>query len=270
MLSTALAAAGKLLCLTGAMLPADQLGADGPANLRDAIQIAGDAGVRRLAGGSVLLALNQRIHLAQYVRKADSSLTGAFHSHPGPIGEVRGGRPLLYYAPVPPPQLLAPAPVQQQQQQQQGEPSAAQDQQQQQQPSAGAAPSWLPHAAFQRVRGGALAGQRVAIWTLTAGALSPPEALLQQLDGLVLAGSGTGSLSAATLGALAPWTAHLPCVVASRCGCGANHDDFCYRGSLEKYENRGFILRGGYEELNPLQARALLVMRLAALGRALV
>ena len=144
--------------------------------------------MRRLAGGSVLLALNQRIHLAQYVRKADSSLTGAFHSHPGPIGEVRGGRPLLYYAPVPPPQLLAPAPVQQQQQQQQGEPSAAQDQQQQQQPSAGAAPSWLPHAAFQRVRGGALAGQRVAIWTLTAGALSPPEALLQQLDGLVLAG----------------------------------------------------------------------------------
>ena len=43
---------------------------------------------------------------------------------------------------------------------------------------------------------------------------------------------------------------------ASACGT-SNNLTTCWtcRGSLEKYENRGFILRGGYEELNPLQAR---------------
>ncbi len=38
----------------------------------------------------VLATLNDDIHLARYVRKVDSQLMGAFRSHPGPVGQVRG------------------------------------------------------------------------------------------------------------------------------------------------------------------------------------
>lgn len=49
---------------------------------------------------------------------------------------------------------------------------------------------------------------------------------------------------------------------------GQNHDDCHYRGSRHKYEGRGFILDRGYTNLNPLQARTLLVLRLSAFGTA--
>lgn len=102
-------------------------------------------------GGSVLVVMNDCIHLAQYVRKADSQLTGAFASHPGPLGQLRGGRPIWYFSP----------------------------------PPAGRGPAWLPDAAFARVGAEALERQRVAIWTCTVSALLPPPALLSELDGLV-------------------------------------------------------------------------------------
>lgn len=231
--------------------------------------------------------MNDSIHLAQYVFKADSQLLGAFRSHPGPLGQLRGGRPLLYYAPPPPPasQRSAAAAAAGMEEQQ------AQAQQAQQRPCAH--PPWLPCPEFGSLPAAALA-RRVAIWPLTADGQAPPEGLLSQLDGLVLAGSGTGSLPAGVVEALAgptrggssgrddggeagsrgadasgsPWTARLPIVISSRCTWGSNHDDSLYRGSLAKYEGRGFVLRGGYEHLNPLQARALLVLRLAAFGGA--
>ncbi len=95
-------------------------------------------------------------HLCSCARRADSQLIGAFQSHPGPIGQLRSGEPCFYYSPPPP------------------------------QP-------WLPasDAAFAAVPAAALERQRVAIWTLTASA-SIPDSLLSELDGLVLAGSGSG------------------------------------------------------------------------------
>ncbi|KAL4422808.1 hypothetical protein ABPG75_009005 [Micractinium tetrahymenae] len=280
MLADALRAHRTLLCVTGAMLPADQLGGDGAKNLRDALKVASDPGVQAAAAGQVLVVMNDAIHLAQFVRKADSQLAGAFRSHPGPLGELRGGAPLLYYAPPPPARCTAAGAAageaQQQQQQQQ-----AQQQQAQQHPSPH--PPWLPRPEFGRLPAAALA-KRVAIWPLTVDRQPPPAALLGQLDGLVLAGSGTGSLPAAVVEALAggsdgtggngsesvgqPWTARLPVVISSRCSWGSNHDDCYYRGSRFKYESRGFVLGGGYEHLNPLQARMLLALRLAAFGHA--
>lgn len=241
--------------------------------------------MRAAAAGQVLVVLNDSIHLAQYVFKADSQLPGAFRSHPGPLGQLRGGAALLYYAPPPPPAPLAP-----------GKEAA---QARQHRPTAH--PAWLPHPQYGHLPPAALA-RRVAIWPLTMDGQAPPEALLSQLDGLVLAGSGTGSLPASVVEALAgpasdggsavdgctssrggrqveqagsggsghrsPWTARLPIVISSRCTWGSNHDDFCYKGSRAKYEGRGFVLGGGYEQLNPLQARVLLALRLAAFGHA--
>jgi L-asparaginase len=172
------------------------------------------------------------------VRKADSQLPGAFRSHPGPLGEMRGGAPLPYFAPLPPPAAgdgggtAAGA-------------AAAAD-------TASVTPAWLPHEAYQAADAAVLAAQRVVVWTLTAGAAVPPPELLAQLDGLVLAGSGTGSLPAAVLSALAPWVWRLPVVIASRCSVGANQDAFLYKGSRAKYEQRGYVLGGGFEQLNPL------------------
>lgn len=77
------------------------------------------------------------------------------------------------------------------------------------------------------------------------------------------------SVPQAIIDQLSPaWTARLPIVICSRCGVGRNCDDFLYKGSRHKYESRGFVLGSGYEQLNPLQARSLLVLRLAAFGHA--
>lgn len=37
----------------------------------------------------VLVAMNDSVHMARYVVKADSQLIGSFESHPGPVGQVR-------------------------------------------------------------------------------------------------------------------------------------------------------------------------------------
>ena len=190
--------------------------------------------------------MNQQIHAAQYVAKADSQLPDAFTSLPaGPLGHLRGGQPCWYYHASPP----APG------------------------------HSWLPTLAYQHLAPPDLQRrQRVVIWTCTVSAYFPAAQLLGAdaaadvlplaLDGLILSGSGTGSLPASLIEQLAPWTRRLPIVIVSRCGAGANHDDWHYRGSRQKYESRGFLLGDGYEQLTPLQARCLLLLRLAAFGHA--
>jgi L-asparaginase len=78
------------IVFTGAMRPANAPGADGPANLLDAVTVAsaGDA-----AGLGVLVAFAGRIHAARAARKIDSTAPDAFASpRLGPVGRVQEGR----------------------------------------------------------------------------------------------------------------------------------------------------------------------------------
>lgn len=83
-----------------------------------------------------------------------------------------------------------------------------------------------------------------------------------QCHGLVLAGMGTGSLPDRVVDELSPSiTSKIPVCITTRCISGGSYDDFHYKGSLNKYESRGFILRP-YEELSPYQARIRLMFDL--------
>lgn len=108
-----------------------------------------------------------------------------------------------------------------------------------------------------------LVNNRVSIWTMV---LDPylDEATLEHLDGLIIAGMGTGSVANSIVDQLSPkWTSRIPIVITSRCQVGLNYDDYYYKGSLQKYEGKGFRIIG-YEDLNPLQARIKLLLELAA------
>ena len=72
--------------LTGAIRPASATGADGPANLLDAVRAAGDAAT---AGLGAIVAFAGELHAAREVRKRDSVSPRAFSSpRTGPLGRV--------------------------------------------------------------------------------------------------------------------------------------------------------------------------------------
>jgi L-asparaginase len=205
------------LVLTGAMKPSDIIGYDGIANLDQAIQAA--AAVDS-AGRGVLLAMNDRVHVARYVRKVDTQLIGAFQSHPGPVGEFRRGR-LIYAF--------------------QNTRSA----------------DYFDHGLLLR----APRDIRVIVFTMDQPF---SEALFSGADGAVIAGMGTASISEQWVEALSPAiTRKMPIVLVSRCVWGTNFDDHYYRGSLVKYEDKGFLL-ADYADLNQMQARLRLALVLAA------
>ncbi|MDD2057865.1 asparaginase [Pseudomonas sp. GD03860] len=78
------------LVLTGAMRSANQAGADGPANLFASVQVALAA---ESQGRGALVVINDQIHAALNVRKADSLAMDAFtSSHVGPQGLLIEGR----------------------------------------------------------------------------------------------------------------------------------------------------------------------------------
>jgi L-asparaginase len=77
--------------LTGAMRNPTQAGADGPANVRAAVQTAADAAAARRGA---LVVFNDEIHAARHVRKGHSSSPATFTSPDlGPIGHVVEGVP---------------------------------------------------------------------------------------------------------------------------------------------------------------------------------
>lgn len=79
---------------TGAIRPASAAGADGPANLLDAVAAAGAADT---AGLGVLVAFGGELHAARAVRKADATGPSAFASPGrGPLGFVEEGRVALH------------------------------------------------------------------------------------------------------------------------------------------------------------------------------
>ena len=84
----------KPVVTTGAMRPADALGADGPANMANAICLAQSKAARNRG---VLVAMNEKIHSAARVFKTDTVNLDAFQSSPGgPLGRIVGGEPLFY------------------------------------------------------------------------------------------------------------------------------------------------------------------------------
>lgn len=92
------------IVFTGAMRPASAPGADGPANLVDAVAVARAADA---AGLGVLVTFAGRVHAARAVRKVDSTAPDAFASpRLGPVGRVeerraRISRRLERHPPVP-------------------------------------------------------------------------------------------------------------------------------------------------------------------------
>jgi len=93
--------------LTGAIRPASAPGADGPANLLDAVAAAG---APHTAGLGALVAFAGELHAARAARKVASATPHAFASpRTGPIGLVAEGRVELVARPVRPPALAPPA-----------------------------------------------------------------------------------------------------------------------------------------------------------------
>ncbi|MFE9956730.1 asparaginase [Micromonospora sp. NPDC005299] len=93
------------LVFTGAMRNPTLAGPDGPANLLAAVRVAAAPAARHLG---VLVAFNDEVHAARFVRKTHSTSTATFASpNAGPLGHVIEGQVRLLtrpprHAPLPP------------------------------------------------------------------------------------------------------------------------------------------------------------------------
>jgi L-asparaginase len=82
------------IVFTGAIRPASSPGADGPANLVDAISVAASDAA---AGMGVLVCFGSEIHHARGARKTDTTSLVAFSSpQTGPLGRVTEGHPTIW------------------------------------------------------------------------------------------------------------------------------------------------------------------------------
>jgi L-asparaginase len=90
--------------LTGANRPASAPGADGPANLLDAVAVAGSERAGELGA---CVAFGGELHAAMTVRKVDSTGPAAFGSPTaGPIGRIVEGRLWLHSRPLRSPTII--------------------------------------------------------------------------------------------------------------------------------------------------------------------
>lgn len=107
MLCDLLVGDGPPIVVTGAIRPADAPGADGPANLIDAV-VAAASPMTEGAGGLVCFA--GELHAARTVRKVDSTAPHAFASpRSGPIARLAEGRVDFFARPLRGPRLPIPA-----------------------------------------------------------------------------------------------------------------------------------------------------------------
>jgi L-asparaginase len=96
------------IVFTGAIRTASAPGADGPANLVDAVAVASSA---QAAGMGVLVVFGSEIHHARCARKTDTTSLVAFSSpQTGPLGRVTEGHPSIWSTvprnpPLDPPRL---------------------------------------------------------------------------------------------------------------------------------------------------------------------
>lgn len=82
------------IVFTGAIRPASSPGADGPANLLDAISVAAS---EPASGMGVLVCFGGEIHHARGARKTDTTSLVAFSSpQTGPLGRVTEGHPTIW------------------------------------------------------------------------------------------------------------------------------------------------------------------------------
>jgi L-asparaginase len=102
------------IVFTGAIRPASAPGADGPANLVDAISVAQSAAA---SGLGVLVVFGGEIHHARCARKTDTTSLTAFSSpQTGPLGRVTEGHATIWSrvprnAPLDPPDLDRRVPI---------------------------------------------------------------------------------------------------------------------------------------------------------------
>lgn len=216
--------------LTGAMRNPTLAGPDGPANL---LAAALTAAAPQARGLGALVAFNDELHAARWVRKTHSTSTATFASpNAGPIGLVTEGRVRLLAVPprrVPLTQRL------QRLQRLQG---------------------------VQGVTARTLAATRVALHTVT---LDDDGALLDGLadshQGLVLAAYGVGHVSAALAPVLGALAERMPVVLTSRTGGGpVLRHTYGSPGSETDLQRRGLI---NGELIDPYKARILLRLLLA-------
>jgi L-asparaginase len=244
----------KPVVLVAAMRPSTALSADGPLNLLNAVTVAADAGA---AGKGVLVVLANRIHSARDVTKTSTYAVDAFQSPDvGQLGWVQDGRVEFLRAP-----LRAHTTA--------SEFSGG---------SAGGlavvsardrdAANGCAPASHESQRGLSGTGQAplaeravlpsVEILLSYAGVTrTAVDALVAAgVHGLVVAGTGNGSLHATLQHALADAVGRGVVVVrASRVGCGhVMHDAAAPDAAL------GFVSAGS---LNPYKARVLLMLALA-------
>jgi L-asparaginase len=82
------------IVFTGAIRPASAPGADGPANIADAVAVAQSEAA---AGMGVLVVFGGEIHHARCARKTDTTSLTAFSSpQTGPLGRVSEGHPTIW------------------------------------------------------------------------------------------------------------------------------------------------------------------------------
>ncbi|MDN5599896.1 MAG: asparaginase [Brachybacterium sp.] len=212
------------LVVTGAMRPASDLGADGPANLRDAVRTAMAPSARGLG---VLVAFDGHAHLADQVTKASSRSVAAFASAPsGPLAIIEPDDLRLLHRPLPRAALLD------------------------QQRLPASPPDRFPAVPVLS------AGLDEDLALLDH---VPPE----QLAGLVIAGVGMGHVSPTAMPRLRRLLdAGIPVVVASRTWSGGTSTHhYAYPGSEVDLLDAGAVMAG---LLPPAKARLLLQTLLSA------
>lgn len=104
---------------------------------------------------------------------------------------------------------------------------------------------------------------KIMVWPMVIQPILPLSAIAE-IDALVIAGMGTGSISDEIVELLSPeWTSKIPIILSTRCPVGFNYDNNYYPKSLEKYQSFGFKLVG-YENLSYSKARIKLALELSA------
>lgn len=190
------------LVFTGAMRNPTLAGPDGPANLLAAVRAAADPQARGLG---VLVAFNDELHAARYVRKAHATSTATFVSpDAGPVGRFEEERlRLLALPPRRDPLTPAPSPD-----------------------------------ALARVR----VGLHTAVLDEQGDEL---DGLAQRYQGLVVAGFGVGHVTSRLVPALTELAARMPVVLCSRASAGpVLRHTYGAAGSETDLQRRGLINGG--------------------------